>query len=134
MPREMRKEGPRKRFRVETHENGKFIRSKWDKICDGKKVREIIQIRTLAEHFKATAGAIKKERTKKGVGGTWGKDIWEEDPVGTMCRRVEMALINNKQFKTHANAIAREIYIWAHPELQEEDWPSAEYFGKRRLR
>ena len=134
IPREMRKEGPGMRFRSDAHENQKFIKSRWDDICDGKGVRQLSQVRTLAEHFKGGAAAIKEKRTKEGFGATWGKDPWEEDPEGTMCRGVRQMLRDNNQYTTHANAIAREIYIWAHPDMPEDKWPTAVYFGVRRLK
>lgn len=101
---------------------------------DWGRLRELPHVLRIAQHLRTVAAGIKEDRTKLGFGGTWGEGIWETDPEGALCRAIRDVLVDRQCFKTHAGAIAREIYLWVNPNLPENEWPIVQYFGKRRLR
>ena len=101
---------------------------------DWGRLRELEHVVTVAKHLQGIAAKVKEDRTKLGIGSSWSAGVRESDPVGVLCRGIRDVIIENKGFKTHSGPISREIYIWADSTLKEEDWPSAMYFGKRRLK
>ena len=118
----------------ENHKDLKGLLDDRNRLFDWGRLRELPHAVRIAQHLRARATSIKMERSPLGRAGTWTDDQAENDPKGVLCRAIRDALVDRKLFKTHAGPIAREIFIWAHPDLPEEKWPSVKFFGGRYLK